>query len=106
MRAAGRGDDDGWVGGGLNIGNWFADRQVHGSDRPIVEIELRHDKRLHSARPAPTEVPENGLEPQHFRCANRSIMISLLRLPNLAIGRPYAKRQKCRQVSEEESRAC
>jgi hypothetical protein len=43
MRTAGRGDDDGWAGGGLNIGNWFADRQVQGSDRPRVEIELRHE---------------------------------------------------------------
>jgi hypothetical protein len=46
-------DGDGWVGGSLNIGNWFADRQAYGSASPTVEIELSHDKRLHNARPPP-----------------------------------------------------
>ena len=53
--AAGRDDDDGRVGGsGLGIGTGLPNRLAHGSDRPTVEIEVRNDRRLHSARTAPT----------------------------------------------------
>jgi len=103
-------DGDGWVGGSLNIGNWFADRQAHGSASPTVEIELRHDKRLHSARPASTEVPPPYRE--RVRVATFLLRESVNHEQfagnplNFAIRRPYANRQTYHPAREEESRAC
>jgi hypothetical protein len=49
---------------------------------------------------------ENGLEAQHSRCANRFNRDQSAETANSACrGEPYAKRQKCPQASEEESRA-
>jgi hypothetical protein len=41
MEPAGRGDDDGWVWWWPEHRQRVADVQVHGSDRPTVEIKLR-----------------------------------------------------------------
>ena len=77
--AAGRDDDDGRVGGsGLGIGTGLPNRLAHGSDRPTVEIEVRNDRRLHSARTAPTW--EWVRSATFFVARIGSIMSSLLRL--------------------------
>ena len=50
---------------------------------------------------------KNGIESQHSRCANWFNRDQSAETSNFAYrGEPYAKRQKCRQASEEESRAC